>query len=78
MARIRKSICVFTGSSPGADPRYRTAATAFAKEMVARDYGLVFGGGKVGLMRTIADAVLAGGGHPTSVGGWIGIRPEPG
>lgn len=67
MARTRKSICVFTGSSSGADPRYRTATTAFAKEMVARGYGLVFGGGKVGLMGAIADAVLTEGGHVVGV-----------
>ena len=67
MGRTRKSICVFTGSSSGADPRYRTATTAFAREMVARGYGLVFGGGRVGLMGAIADAVLAEGGHAVGV-----------
>jgi hypothetical protein len=41
-----------------------------ASEMVARDIGLVFGGGCVGLMGVIADAVLAAGGHA------IGVIPD--
>jgi uncharacterized protein (TIGR00730 family) len=62
-----KRLCVFTGSSPGANPEYRAAATALGKEIVARGYGLVFGGGKVGLMGAVGDSVLAAGGHVVGV-----------
>lgn len=61
------TICVFTGSSPGDDPAYRAAASAFGREIVSRGYGLVYGGGKVGLMGAVADAVLAAGGQATGV-----------
>lgn len=60
-------ICVFCGSSVGRREDYRDAATALAREMVARNIGLVFGGGRVGLMGHLADAVLAGGGHAIGV-----------
>ncbi len=59
-------ICVFCGASPGAGDRYVDAARALAAELVARDIGLVYGGGRVGLMGTVADAVLAAGG--TAIG----------
>lgn len=62
-----KRICVFCGSSPGRDGVYRAAARDLGREMVARGYGLVFGGGGVGLMGTIADAVMEAGGHATGV-----------
>ncbi len=65
-----KSLCVFTGSSPGALPDYRAAAEAFGRELVTRDYGLIYGGGRVGLMGAIADAVLGAGGHA------VGVIPE--
>jgi len=58
---------VFTGSSPGAEPIYRAAATGFGREIVARGYGLVYGGGRVGLMGAVADAVLAAGGSVVGV-----------
>ncbi len=63
----QKRICVFAGSSPGANPEYRATATAFGREMVARGYGLIYGGGKVGLMGAIADAVLAAGGRAVGI-----------
>ena len=63
-------LCVFTGSSPGRRPAYREAATRFGTEMVARGYGLVYGGGRVGLMGAVADAVLAAGGSA------VGVLPE--
>ena len=62
-----KSICVFCGSSPGGRPEYRAAATELASELVRRDIGVVYGGGKVGLMGTVADAVLALGGKAVGV-----------
>lgn len=50
-------IAVYCGSSPGADPVYANAARALGAEMAARGIGLVFGGGRIGLMGVIADAV---------------------
>ncbi len=67
MSPRQKRICVFTGSSPGADPAYREAATEFGRELVLRGYGLVFGGGKVGLMGAVADSVISAGGHAIGV-----------
>ena len=63
----RGRICVFCGSHPGARPEYAAAARELAGELVARDLALVFGGGCVGLMGVIADAVLAAGGHAIGV-----------
>ena len=63
-------VCVFCGSSPGNSPEFRAAAEDLAREMVARQIGLVFGGGCVGLMGSVADAVLAAGGHA------IGVIPD--
>lgn len=59
--------CVFAGSSPGNRPAYAETARTLGTELAARGIGLVFGGGHVGLMGTLADAVLAGGGHVTGV-----------
>ena len=55
------NICVFTGSSFGASDAYREAARDFGARLAARDLGLVYGGGSVGLMGVVADAALAGG-----------------
>lgn len=63
-------LAVYCGSSPGADPAYAAAARALGAEMAARGIGLVFGGGHVGLMGAIADAVLEAGGEV------IGVIPE--
>jgi uncharacterized protein (TIGR00730 family) len=62
-----KSICVYCGSSVGAAPLYAEAARALAKEMVADNIALVYGGGNVGLMGIIADEVLRLGGEATGV-----------
>lgn len=64
---LRTNICVFTGSRRGARGEYAEAALQFARELVARNLGLVYGGGDVGLMGVIADAVLERGGHVTGV-----------
>jgi uncharacterized protein (TIGR00730 family) len=64
-------LCVFCGSSEGGRPGYADAARRLGAELVARGIGLVYGGGAVGLMGVIADAVLALGGEA------IGIIPEP-
>ena len=60
-------ICVFCGSNAGSRPAYAAAARELATELVAREIGLVFGGGCVGLMGLVADAVLAAGGHAIGV-----------
>jgi uncharacterized protein (TIGR00730 family) len=60
-------ICVFCGASPGARPEYAEAATEFARLLVSKRIGVVFGGGGVGLMGVLADAVLAEGGEITGV-----------
>jgi uncharacterized protein (TIGR00730 family) len=60
-------ICVFCGSSPGARPEYAEAAEAFAQLLVAQGTGVVYGGGGVGLMGKLADAVLAHDGEITGV-----------
>jgi uncharacterized protein (TIGR00730 family) len=62
-----KRITVFCGSNPGARPDYADAARALGAEMAARTIGLVFGGGRVGLMGEIARAVLDAGGAVTGV-----------
>jgi uncharacterized protein (TIGR00730 family) len=62
-----KSIAVYCGASPGADPKYADAARALAQVLVAHNIGLVYGGGNVGLMGVIADEVLRLGGEATGV-----------
>jgi uncharacterized protein (TIGR00730 family) len=62
-----KSICVFAGSSSGAQPQYTRAARELGRELAARNYGLVYGGASVGLMAVVADTVLEAGGNVTGV-----------
>lgn len=62
-----KRICVFAGSKTGSASEYSDAAKALGHELVARGLGLVYGGGKLGLMGVIADSVLEKGGHVTGV-----------
>ena len=62
-----RRVCVFCGSSPGRRPEYREAARAMGAELVAQGIGLVYGGGGIGLMGVVADAVLEGGGEVTGV-----------
>ena len=67
MSNLNGRICVFTGSKTGKRSEYRAAARQAARQLVERGYGLVYGGGNVGLMGVIADAVLERGGHVTGV-----------
>jgi uncharacterized protein (TIGR00730 family) len=60
-------ICVFCGASPGARPEYRDSAAELARLLTAEEIGVVYGGGGVGLMGALADAVLAEGGQITGV-----------
>ncbi|MCP3963049.1 MAG: TIGR00730 family Rossman fold protein [bacterium] len=62
-----KRICVFCGSHFGNDPAYRAAAAELGEGMVERGLGLVYGGGAVGMMGVVADAVMAGGGEVIGV-----------
>lgn len=61
------ALCVYCGSASGSRADYATLARAFGDELARRGITLVYGGGKVGLMGTLADAVLAGGGHAIGV-----------
>lgn len=54
-----KKVCVFCGSSNGRDPKFVELATAVGSLMGENGWGLVYGGGKVGLMGAVANAVLA-------------------
>ena len=65
-----RRVCVFCGSSEGKRPVYREAARAMGLALARRGTELVFGGGRVGLMGVLADAVLAAGGRA------IGVIPE--
>ena len=58
-----KRVAVYCGSAIGADPAFADMARALAAEMLRRDIDLVYGGGRLGLMGVVADAVLAGGGQ---------------
>ncbi len=58
---------MFCGSSSGANPIYREAAEAMGQAIAQRGYGLVYGGGKVGLMGKVADTVMAAGGEAIGV-----------
>jgi uncharacterized protein (TIGR00730 family) len=65
--RTVRSICVFCGSRPGADPAYSAAASALGKAIAKRGITLVYGGAKVGLMGALANAALAEGGRVVGV-----------
>jgi uncharacterized protein (TIGR00730 family) len=62
-----KSICVFCGANFNGDPNLKQAVELLAQVMVSRDITLVFGGGKVGVMGLMADAVLSLGGKAIGV-----------
>jgi uncharacterized protein (TIGR00730 family) len=65
-----RRICVFCGSRVGGNARYAEAARELGSLLERRGLGLVYGGGRVGLMGVIADAVLAAGGEV------IGVIPQ--
>jgi hypothetical protein len=62
-----KRLAVYCGSSMGNDPAFREAAQAIGEAMAERGIGLVYGGGRLGLMGVVADAVLANGGEAHGV-----------
>lgn len=64
------SVCVFCGSRAGVDPGFDAAARDLGRGLAERGIRLVYGGGRVGLMGTVADAALAAGGQV------VGVIPE--
>jgi uncharacterized protein (TIGR00730 family) len=68
---VKKTICVFCGSSPGSDPAYIETARHTGELIAARGHDMVYGGGASGLMGELARAALAAGAQVT------GIRPTP-
>jgi cytokinin riboside 5'-monophosphate phosphoribohydrolase len=67
---MAKLLCVYCSSSDRLDPKYAEVATELGREMVARGWGLVYGGGNTGLMGAVARAVKKSGGHV------VGVIPE--
>jgi uncharacterized protein (TIGR00730 family) len=65
-----RRVCVYAGSNHGRDPAYAEAAAALGRLLARRGTGVVYGGGKVGLMGVVADAALAEGGEV------IGVMPQ--
>ncbi len=65
-----KLLCVYCSSSDLIDAKYHAVAEELGRGMVARGWGLVYGGGRVGLMGVVARAVKAGGGYV------VGVIPE--
>ncbi len=65
-----KTLCVYCSSSDRLEAGYYAAAEALGRSMVARGWGLVYGGGRTGLMGTVARTVKEGGGRV------VGVIPE--
>jgi len=65
-----RHICVYCGSNPGSSPDFARTAEALGARLAGEGFGVVYGGGRVGLMGTLADAALAAG---TEV---IGVIPR--
>jgi uncharacterized protein (TIGR00730 family) len=65
-----RRLCVYAGSNAGSRPQYADAAAALARLLAQRGIGLVYGGGKVGLMGVLADTILDAGGEA------IGVMPQ--
>lgn len=70
MSAAPRFVCVFCGSSVGTRPSYALAAKAMGQLLASRGMTLVYGGGRIGLMGTMADAALAAGGQV------IGVIPK--
>jgi uncharacterized protein (TIGR00730 family) len=65
-----RRLCVYAGSNTGNDPVFVEMAHRLGSALARRDIGVVYGGGKVGLMGALADAAIAAGGEV------IGVIPE--
>jgi len=68
---VKKTICVFCGSSPGGDPAYVASARRLGECLGAAGHTMVYGGGATGLMGEVARTALAAGAKV------IGVRPTP-
>jgi len=62
-----KSVAVFCGSNTGNDPAFAASAKALGREMALQQLELIYGGGRIGIMGILADAVLEAGGRVTGV-----------
>jgi uncharacterized protein (TIGR00730 family) len=62
-----RSVCVYCGSGPGANPRFVEAAQSFGKLLANNHVRLVYGGGSIGLMGAVAQSVIKNGGEVTGV-----------
>jgi len=62
-----RRVCVFCGASTGGSTAYADAARAFGRAAVSRGLGVVYGGGRVGLMGALADGALQAGGEVVGV-----------
>lgn len=67
MSHELSPVCVYCGSATGSDESFRRAAQTLGQTMAKRNIDLVFGGGRLGLMGAVADAVLEGGGKVTGI-----------
>ena len=65
-----KTVCVYCGANPGADPAFLSAASMLGSLLALQRRGLVYGGGRVGRMGALADAALGAGGRV------VGIMPR--
>lgn len=65
-----KLLCVYCASSDRIDPKYVATAEQLGRDLVARGWGLVYGGGKTGLMGAVARGTKQAGGHV------VGVIPE--
>lgn len=61
--RSFRRICIYCGSAPGVDPRFVELARSVGETLARRGIGVVYGGGRIGLMGAVADAALAAGGQ---------------
>src|SRR5512133_2782597 len=64
---VIRTICVYCGSGPGTDPAFLAAARELGRILAENGVRLVFGGGSLGLMGALANAVLDHGGQVTGV-----------
>lgn len=67
---MTRLLCVYCASSDRLDPKYYAAAAELGREMVLRNWGLVYGGGRTGAMGAVARAVKQNGGRV------VGVIPE--
>jgi uncharacterized protein (TIGR00730 family) len=68
---METNICIYCGSARGIRPEFADAAGRVGRVLARHGLGLIYGGGRVGMMGIVADAVLEAGGRA------IGVIPEP-